>query len=874
LSQETSSSITQSMDNKFFRQVPNRFISQDQADACKVEKLTNLFPEMKSTIELEIFKINNLSSTIERLSRIYPVSTAIDIRDDTLHVLVGPYSIRLAPALFAAFHLKQVSQTIMQTTPKRRELTTTAAATETTTTTAAATEATTTNSTVSVGGKLRSQRRQREVALRRFRRAVRKIGLVKQIIDRLQTPSILTPINQYELHNHGIYELVLRRQSSSTDDSQKLFEQMKDYKEPDEQNPFLASNFIKITSLLNLLGSSTTQQPQPQPQLQQPQLQQPQEEKAEKINFIKSNTTVPLVIEKDLNENERSTPYEINSNELTENLLDLSSNDSTNHSSVINHLLAPVSSSSTPPLSTITTTLSTSRESFGASKAQAILSEQSRTNSTDNSYNDTPLSTSFNNNTTTLLTSIEPITRFEQPLDQHSSLIPTDEDSLINNISNILTNHLMFKKNYDTINDSSITDSGISLNTNSGREKTTYDFGRIIQRIKMTVEQKLFENDVDQQLKSTNDNSPSSIPLVNDNSHSISKHNGIVNRRQQLLALHAVSCHETHSDDYYDIIENNVDKNNNNTNTENKEKLLIKHQNWSLKSHSFDMTNSSDSELNDATSCDAEKIHMTSQFISKGVQTDPRIKNSSRSRFLDKIRLYIDSCIRHREELFNQYNISNSYYEQHYTNMHEIQRVEYRDLLNVRNEILNRFDWVIIEMENISDNLRLHQITISDAELFIHRPLVQEVIESSLIANENKSSQNLAVITAPNEQEWQMYNRDLRETKDDLEYIGTLVQRGISKVYNIYQCCYRIQMHINTTHNPIYLNSDNDNDTVQTKAPIVNNPNNSLTLITPVEYTDVYSVRSYSKSIRSYMVDIQQVDEEHKQVLENLCPDM
>lgn len=41
------------MDKGYYRQVPYRFFTnQAETDTCKLEKLTNLFPEMKSTIEL------------------------------------------------------------------------------------------------------------------------------------------------------------------------------------------------------------------------------------------------------------------------------------------------------------------------------------------------------------------------------------------------------------------------------------------------------------------------------------------------------------------------------------------------------------------------------------------------------------------------------------------------------------------------------------------------------------------------------------------------------------------------------------------------------------------------------------------------------
>ena len=73
-----STSISASMDEEFYRHVPYRFFTNEaNTDACKLEKLTNLFPDMKATIEIgyeefyenerfilffiELFKINNLS---------------------------------------------------------------------------------------------------------------------------------------------------------------------------------------------------------------------------------------------------------------------------------------------------------------------------------------------------------------------------------------------------------------------------------------------------------------------------------------------------------------------------------------------------------------------------------------------------------------------------------------------------------------------------------------------------------------------------------------------------------------------------------------------------------------------------------------------
>jgi hypothetical protein len=53
-----STSIPTAMDSGYYRQVPYRFFTNESnTDTCKLEKLTNLFPDMKATIELGI---NNL----------------------------------------------------------------------------------------------------------------------------------------------------------------------------------------------------------------------------------------------------------------------------------------------------------------------------------------------------------------------------------------------------------------------------------------------------------------------------------------------------------------------------------------------------------------------------------------------------------------------------------------------------------------------------------------------------------------------------------------------------------------------------------------------------------------------------------------------
>ena len=82
---------------------------------------------------------------------------------------------------------------------------------------------------------------------------------------------------------------------------------------------------------------------------------------------------------------------------------------------------------------------------------------------------------------------------------------------------------------------------------------------------------------------------------------------------------------------------------------------------------------------------------------------------------------------RYRQHLFEQYSQSNSYYEQHYSDLPELQKYEYRDLINVRKEILNRFEWVVHELEQTIEYLQTRQLSVVDAQQRIDRPLVKEV---------------------------------------------------------------------------------------------------------------------------------------------------
>ena len=59
--------------------------------------------------------------------------------------------------------------------------------------------------------------------------------------------------------------------------------------------------------------------------------------------------------------------------------------------------------------------------------------------------------------------------------------------------------------------------------------------------------------------------------------------------------------------------------------------------------------------------------------------------------------------------------------------MPELQQYEYRDLINVRKEILNRFEWVVNELEQTVESLQARRLSVADAQQRIDRPLVKEV---------------------------------------------------------------------------------------------------------------------------------------------------
>ncbi len=66
--------------------------------------------------------------------------------------------------------------------------------------------------------------------------------------------------------------------------------------------------------------------------------------------------------------------------------------------------------------------------------------------------------------------------------------------------------------------------------------------------------------------------------------------------------------------------------------------------------------------------------------------------------------------------LFNQYSQSN-------------ESCEYQDLVNVRKQILNRFEWVIVELKQALEKLQTHRVSVQDVEQSIDQPLMKEVLK-------------------------------------------------------------------------------------------------------------------------------------------------
>ena len=152
-----------------------------------------------------------------------------------------------------------------------------------------------------------------------------------------------------------------------------------------------------------------------------------------------------------------------------------------------------------------------------------------------------------------------------------SSPLPSntnDEDALINRISSLLTSHLLSRQSATTTmitstttheheTNSNLSDSAISLSTGgttpgtggavisnqSSPSLVTSDFDKLLQRIKTAVDNRLSIEASSHRRMHRPTNSRRDRPFS-------PQRTATLNRRQHLLALHAVSCHEAHPDDY------------------------------------------------------------------------------------------------------------------------------------------------------------------------------------------------------------------------------------------------------------------------------------------------------------------------------------
>ncbi|CAF3781871.1 unnamed protein product [Adineta steineri] len=154
----------------------------------------------------------------------------------------------------------------------------------------------------------------------------------------------------------------------------------------------------------------------------------------------------------------------------------------------------------------------------------------------------------------------------------------------------------------------------------------------------------------------------------------------------------------------------------------------------------------------------------TPQIDSKDVQTDIHFK------LLKTLQTYIIAVSHYRLYLFNRYTQSDETYE-------------FPTLFRIRKQILNRFEWVIIELEQIIEDLQLHRLSITDVEQSINRPLIKEVIETAL--NADLSSIIVENQFVPSKHEWRVYKRNLQETKKDLCILSLVVHQNISRIKNM-----------------------------------------------------------------------------------------
>ena len=189
-----------------------------------------------------------------------------------------------------------------------------------------------------------------------------------------------------------------------------------------------------------------------------------------------------------------------------------------------------------------------------------------------------------------------------------SSPAINEEDALINRVSSLLANHLLTRQteasstsitSHEHETNSNLSDSAISLSTSatpaasnstalsnqSYSSISTNDFDQLLQRIKTAVDNRLSIERTNHTNSSHQMRPPRNIAHQDLSSNSI--RSATINRRQQLLALHAVSCQEAHTDDY--DVEHSISSNR-------------KHPlDFTSKSQSFDATHLSKNSLHSFT---------------------------------------------------------------------------------------------------------------------------------------------------------------------------------------------------------------------------------------------------------------------------------
>ncbi|CAF0948774.1 unnamed protein product [Rotaria sordida] len=493
-----------SMDKGVYRLVPYRFfINESHLNVCKLEKLTNLFPEMKLIIELELFKINNLSRMVERLSLIYKVSPVVDNRDDTLHLFLGPYHLTLGPAIFGALHFKNISTALLASSHSKSK----------------------TDNTN------QSHKRRREAVLRRFRRTVRKLIFIKSIIDQVHLASVLTPYNQYALYKQGIYDLALAGHIHGTNSvfyDENFIEQMNNTRlmsASENENPLLASKFIKINSILQLLSPPTAQQ------------QPDNNSTIGNITEPKSDSSISYTTD------ENSSKSFINSTNLC----------CPQHINTQDGPMFPVSRS-------------TNYQSNSFLSQESPSGVQSRRNSRRRSVALLKPSTTISLPDLTFEPTLSPnptVLKLNKSKDSPSSqeITTNQEDILVDNISSILINYLVSQQsmpsntndNHKEFDDNKVSLTSTTIKATSNDSDTsnqllsivkTNEFDNLLQRIKTIVDNslsvKIQNNDQVSQATDNHQNLP-----YNSTKTTIKQ-----KRRQQLFTLRTVSWQETSTNEF------------------------------------------------------------------------------------------------------------------------------------------------------------------------------------------------------------------------------------------------------------------------------------------------------------------------------------